>query len=122
MPNILLGFAKVFAGLASVYVAWNFGYVVVKYSLGRLLFSHKRRLASRRAGDWVVISGGSAGIGLAMAREFAKWGLDIFIISNDEAGLQLASAAIQLEFGVQTKYYVSDLTTVSTENTLSETI
>ncbi len=48
----------------------------------------------RLDGRTALITGGSKGLGLAMAREFATSGADVAILARDEAGLAAAKAEI----------------------------
>ena len=48
----------------------------------------------------VLVTGGSRGIGLALARGFAARGHDLFLIARDAERLHEAAAAITAEFGV----------------------
>lgn len=49
-----------------------------------LLGSTNLRLKYQSAGNWAVITGGSEGIGFAMARELARQGFSVIIIALDE--------------------------------------
>eukprot|EP00917_Polyrhabdina_sp_WS-2016_P025497 GHVP01054893.1.p1 GENE.GHVP01054893.1~~GHVP01054893.1.p1 ORF type:complete len:310 (+),score=39.65 GHVP01054893.1:1612-2541(+) len=48
----------------------------------------------RRYGEWAVVCGGSAGIGLAMAKEVAKRGLNIILIARNLRNLEEAKKEI----------------------------
>ena len=48
----------------------------------------------------VLVTGGSRGIGLALARGFAARGHDLFLIARDAERLHAAAAAIAAQFGV----------------------
>ncbi|VDN13184.1 unnamed protein product [Dibothriocephalus latus] len=79
----------------------------LKYTVGKLLFSKRKQL--RSAGDWAVVTGAAAGIGLAFCKELAKEGLKILMV--DVNGPQLKSAAKEVEdaFGVETRTLELDL-------------
>ncbi|MCU0326098.1 MAG: SDR family NAD(P)-dependent oxidoreductase [Spirosomaceae bacterium] len=51
----------------------------------------------------VVITGGSSGIGLATAKEFARFGANLFILARGEAGLQKAKTELLQQFGTSIK-------------------
>lgn len=58
----------------------------------------------------VVVTGGSRGIGLALARRFAKAGHDVAILARNSDALQEAAAAIERNFGVKAHAIVIDVT------------
>lgn len=58
----------------------------------------------------VVVTGGSRGIGLALARRFAKAGHDVAILARNSDALQEAAAAIERNFGVKAHAIVLDVT------------
>ena len=58
----------------------------------------------------VVVTGGSRGIGLALARRFAKAGHDVAILARKSNALQEAAAAIERNFGVKAHAIVIDVT------------
>ncbi len=58
----------------------------------------------------VVVTGGSRGIGLAIARRFAKAGCDVALLARDAAALQEAAAAIERDFAVSALAVAVDIT------------
>jgi 3-dehydrosphinganine reductase len=50
----------------------------------------------------VVITGGSTGIGLAIAKEFARQGSRLFLIARDHSKLQDAQTLLKKDFGAST--------------------
>lgn len=64
----------------------------------------------RSYGSWVVITGATDGIGKALCFEFAKKGMNIFLISRTESKLQATAKEIKDTFGngIQTKYLPID--------------
>jgi hypothetical protein len=58
----------------------------------------------------VVVTGGSRGIGLAIARRFAKAGCDVALIARTPGPLQEASAAIERDFAVNALAIPLDIT------------
>lgn len=52
------------------------------------------------AGKRAIVTGGSRGIGLAIARELAREGVHVALAARDQAALDKAAAAIADEFGV----------------------
>lgn len=57
-----------------------------------------------------VVTGASSGIGLTFARELARQGHDVLLVSNQPEALTEAAAAIAQEFGVHAAAFVQDLT------------
>lgn len=61
-------------------------------------------------GRVALVTGGSKGLGLAMARGFAEAGADVIISSRHEDELKAAVAQIQDGTGVRAEYHVADMT------------
>jgi len=61
-------------------------------------------------GRVALITGGSKGLGKAMARIFAEAGADIVICSRHQDELQAAVAEITADTQVRAQYYVTDMT------------
>ncbi|NHJ06301.1 MAG: SDR family NAD(P)-dependent oxidoreductase [Candidatus Heimdallarchaeota archaeon] len=61
-------------------------------------------------GPWALIAGASEGIGAAFAREVAKKGLNVAIISRRKDVLEKLAEEINEEYQVQTKVIEQDLT------------
>lgn len=68
-----------------------------------------RRKDARFDGRVVVITGGSRGLGLAMAREFARRGARIAILGRDELHLQKARDLLEQEFGQEVTARLCDV-------------
>jgi NAD(P)-dependent dehydrogenase (short-subunit alcohol dehydrogenase family) len=66
----------------------------------------------RVRGKSAVITGGSAGIGLACARALAKEGCAVAIVARDAARLQQAAAQIKSDCGVDACPVVADLSSL----------
>ena len=58
----------------------------------------------------VLVTGGSRGIGLAIARGFAARRREVLLVARDAACLQDAARSIQAEFAVAVEFTSSDLT------------
>jgi len=67
------------------------------------------QLASAIGSPVVVVTGGSRGIGLALARGFAARGHNQFLIARDSARLRAAAGNIQSDFGVVVRFAAHDL-------------
>ena len=57
----------------------------------------------------VVVTGASEGIGLALARRFAKAGHDLLLVARSAAGLEAAAKAIREDYKVQVSCLAVDL-------------
>ncbi|MEG6508191.1 SDR family oxidoreductase [Methyloligella sp. 2.7D] len=58
-----------------------------------------------------VVTGGNDGIGLALAREFAKGGHNLLLVARNAEKLAEAARKIEAEFGVRCAYTAQDLAT-----------
>ena len=68
---------------------------------------HKRW---RLDGQAALITGASAGIGLAVAREFARLGAEVLMVARDEALLASAAADIEEEVhGSVVRHFAADV-------------
>ncbi len=56
-----------------------------------------------------LVTGGSKGIGLALAREFARNGHDLFLVARKKEALKRAATELEHEVGVAVKTYAIDL-------------
>ena len=68
----------------------------------------------------VVISGGSRGLGLALAKVFAARGSRVAIIARDQIALTAAAHEIEVATGVKATAIVCDVTSTSTFATIAE--
>jgi short-subunit dehydrogenase len=76
---------------------------------GRRIFNQVRDLRGDDIrGQSVLITGGSRGLGLALAEEFARHGCNLILTARDEAGLQRASEQIQ-KLGASVHTIVCDI-------------
>ncbi len=61
-------------------------------------------------GRTALVTGGSKGIGKAVARGYAEAGADVMICSRHEDELQAAVAEISDQLPVRVEYFVADMT------------
>ena len=60
-------------------------------------------------GRVALVTGGSKGIGHAIARGFARAGADLFLCSRNEDQLKIAAEAIEQEIPVRVEYTAADM-------------
>lgn len=72
-------------------------------------------------GRSALITGGSKGLGKAMALAFAEAGAEVFIASRHEAELQATAAEIRQAAGGRVEYAVADMTARADVASLAET-
>lgn len=60
-------------------------------------------------GRVALVTGGSKGIGQAIAQGFAQAGADLFLCSRNEAPLQAAAEAIRMQAGVRVEWLAADM-------------
>lgn len=64
---------------------------------------------AKRYGPWALIAGGSGGIGLAIAEQFAADGLNLLLLARDPDTLDRAARNIRAEHGVEVQTLAVDL-------------
>ena len=75
-----------------------------------------------RYGPWALITGASAGIGLAFARHLSAEGFDIVIVARRERALAECKTALEQEFGNRVRTIAADLSTeVDVDRVIHET-
>jgi short-subunit dehydrogenase len=68
-----------------------------------------RRQPQRLEHSYVLVTGGSRGLGLALARQFARRGARVALLARSEAGLRAARAQLRAELGVEVEIMACDL-------------
>ncbi|XP_065347827.1 hydroxysteroid dehydrogenase-like protein 1 [Cloeon dipterum] len=84
-----------------------------KYALSKWIFQQKDLV--KKYGSWAVVTGSSDGIGKSLAKELAKRGMNIVLISNEEEKLKSVSADIESECSVQTIVIYADFSKTEEE-------
>ncbi|VDK41550.1 unnamed protein product [Dibothriocephalus latus] len=73
---------------------------------------YSKRKELRSAGEWAVVTGAAAGIGLAFCKELAKEGLKILMVDVNGPKLKSAAKEVAEAFGVETRTLELDLSNV----------
>lgn len=71
-----------------------------------------KKYSTGTAESWVVVTGGSEGIGNAIAQDFAKQGFNIVLIARTESKLKEVAAKIAKDHGVKTDYLAIDFSKI----------
>ncbi|CAH0754822.1 unnamed protein product [Bemisia tabaci] len=106
-------FLSLLAGVGSALVLWVLADTLWSVLLGlkvHLLPYFKAQNADlvKKYGSWAVVTGSTDGIGRAYAKELAKRGVNIVLISRSIEKLLQVSHEIESEFGVKTKVIAVD--------------
>src|SRR5262244_3466335 len=72
------------------------------------------------SGKAALVTGGSKGLGLRMARAFAEVGADVFICSRNEDELRTAAAFIGSGLKARVEYMIADLADPAQTDKLGE--
>ena len=65
---------------------------------------------AKKYGQWALVTGGSTGIGLELAKQAASCGMDIILVARRAEVLARAQEAIQVQYKVKVKVIELDLT------------
>ena len=60
-------------------------------------------------GNYALITGASGGIGLELAKEFAKNNINVVVVARSESKLQSLASLLQQQYKVQVKVITKDL-------------
>ncbi|XP_048727483.2 very-long-chain 3-oxoacyl-CoA reductase-like [Ostrea edulis] len=99
------GYFATFGLIAASYLTLKIALNVIKV-LKSFVFAGSTNF--KKLGSWAVVTGSTDGIGKAYAKELAKKGVNIVLISRSEAKLQEVSNEIEKESNVQTRIIVAD--------------
>jgi short-subunit dehydrogenase len=99
--------------------SWAMGFVSAVFFGGITLllwrardhFLPARRSLRDRYGDWALVTGASAGIGLEFARAFAERGINVVLVARRADRLRDLAAVIESEFDVRAVVVSADLAT-----------
>ncbi|TGZ72633.1 hypothetical protein CRM22_001968 [Opisthorchis felineus] len=94
--------------------------IIFLYTVGRRIYSRRNQL--KKAGKWAIVTGATDGIGKAYARELAKDGLNIMLISRSQEKLDKVSKEIKDQFHVDTKTVACDFTRTDIYEALEQEI
>src|SRR5688500_20195835 len=75
-----------------------------------------------KSGTTALITGGSSGIGLALAREIAAHGHDVVLAARNRDSLEAAAGAIEGKYGVRAHVIPADLRRADAADKLFQTI
>jgi short-subunit dehydrogenase len=67
------------------------------------------RQLKQRYGDWALVTGGTSGIGAALAQELAREGLNLVLVARSEPSLQLHADKLRVQHGIQVRTIAADL-------------
>ncbi|XP_055920438.1 inactive hydroxysteroid dehydrogenase-like protein 1 [Eupeodes corollae] len=81
---------------------------IIKSILEPYFQPHLQKSLIEKYGKWAVITGSTDGIGKEYAKELAKRGINVVLISRTEKKLVDVGKEIESEFKVKTKYIVAD--------------
>ena len=91
----------------TLFLLWPF----LVYFVFRTFLCKRRDL--KKAGEWAIVTGSTAGIGKGFAELLAKEGLNIFLISRNQEKLEEVAGELQMKYNVKTKIFAADLAKVS---------
>ncbi|GAA55416.1 estradiol 17-beta-dehydrogenase 12 [Clonorchis sinensis] len=94
--------------------------IIFLYTVGKRIYSRRNQL--KKAGEWAIVTGATDGIGKAYARELAKDGLNIMLISRNQEKLDKISEEIKDQFHVDTKTVACDFTQTDIYEALEQEI
>lgn len=67
------------------------------------------RQLKQRYGDWALVTGGTSGIGAALAAELAKEGLNLVLVARSPQTLQAHADKLRLQHGIEVRTIAADL-------------
>ena len=88
----------------------------------KLLWRNVREMKSNNNRRWVLVTGGSSGIGLELAKQFAADGYGIIMAASNEERLQKAKKMLEKQYSVLVSTYIFDLAKQGTAELLYEAV
>ncbi|CAI2732606.1 unnamed protein product [Schistosoma spindalis] len=113
-------FIYVIIGLFLIKQLLSLLYIIFIYTIGKRLFSKRKLL--KHAGEWVIVTGATDGIGKVYAEELAKDGLKIMLISRNEEKLLSMADEIGRNYHVETRIVTADFTNTDVYQRIQEAI
>ncbi|XP_065347828.1 hydroxysteroid dehydrogenase-like protein 1 [Cloeon dipterum] len=109
----LIALLIIFCALFSFFSRWT--KILYLHVLSPILVKPKDLV--KLYGPWAVVTGGSNGIGKNLAKELARRGANIVLISNEKEKLSTVAEEIKTECGVETKVIFADFSHADEEYT-----
>jgi len=106
-PLVYVGGAR--AVVSALVAGGAFSALTVALWRARDRFRAPRAPLRERYGDWALVTGASAGIGEALARAFAREGVNVALVARREDRLRSLAAELEKSHGVATRSVVADL-------------
>jgi short-subunit dehydrogenase len=100
------GFTGLFLGLL---VASPFAALTYAFWNARDHFESPDLRLVARYGEWALVTGASAGIGQALARQIATEGMNLVLTARRAERLELLATELERDHGIQTRVVVADL-------------
>jgi len=113
------GFGGVLVGLVSFLA---FGGLAWALWQAKPLFREARAPLGERYGDWALVTGASAGIGVEFARALAREGVSCVLAARREDRMQALAEELEKEHGVATRVVAVDLSEESGAATLADAV
>ncbi|KAG5674672.1 hypothetical protein PVAND_004625 [Polypedilum vanderplanki] len=82
--------------------------LIIVNTLLELFIPSKKKSFKEKYGEWAVVTGATDGIGKQYAKELAKHGMNIVLISRTESKLIEVAKEIESMYSVKTKYVAVD--------------
>ncbi len=101
------GFGGFMAGLAS---GGAFAALAVALWNSQEQFGRRRASLKDRYGDWALVTGASAGIGVEFARAIARDGMSCVLSARRKDRLDELASELEQNYGIETKIVTADLT------------
>lgn len=110
-----------FSYLLSSLITYYSYYLLIKFLVYLLKFFYiqmkpeknfHKKYSTGATDSWVIVTGGSDGIGKAVAQDFAKQGFNVVLVARTESKLNEVASKIEKDFGVKTKCITVDFSRI----------